>query len=282
MTENWLTSTEHETILKFSEATPKVSSICQNLFANFDITHFAYIKFFSDDKFLRLSSDLDWSHEYYDKLFQRKMSFYSNQEAPNQQKSKPFTRCLWSEDTFNEGSSVYHHLKQHNMGNGISLYIRSGDDTETFHFACPVNARHMNNFFINNGEILQEFILFFKLEIEKIESGLSKNALLNIETTPPPQKNDHPHSFTPKRYMFDVEGKKIYLSKRQIQVLYLLSQGKTCGQIGKSLDLQTRTIESYVNGIKQSTGIKSTPHLIDLFSTHNIPTWYRELPPPQL
>ncbi len=67
-----------------------------------------------------------------------------------------------------------------------------------------------------------------------------------------------------KKYTFICKNKEIMLSARQLQCVVLILQGKTNKQIGKLLRLSPRTIEYYLNLIKEKFGCETKNHLLEI------------------
>jgi DNA-binding CsgD family transcriptional regulator len=67
----------------------------------------------------------------------------------------------------------------------------------------------------------------------------------------------------------NVGDKLITLSKREAECLEGLALGKSMKEIGKLLDLSPRTIEFYLNNIKDKTGIRSKEEIIVNFIKKN-------------
>lgn len=67
---------------------------------------------------------------------------------------------------------------------------------------------------------------------------------------------------------------KLILSNRQIECLALLNVGKTVKEIGKILELSPRTVEDYLNNIKQKLGCRNLRQLIKkTIELENTPTY---------
>jgi DNA-binding CsgD family transcriptional regulator len=65
-----------------------------------------------------------------------------------------------------------------------------------------------------------------------------------------------------QRY-FKLQVNKLKLSKREAECIYNLSQGKTAKEIAKVLNLSFRTVEFYINNIKNKWGCSTRSELID-------------------
>ena len=111
----------------------------------------------------------------------------------------------------------------------------------------------MSNFYPQNN------LFFFKEKHnhELIESNLSRDCLDKfIEQTPLQQ--------------YPLRGKtgQIYLSKRESECLLQLSLGKTAKETARALDLSPRTVEFYLNNIKEKTDCRTRTELVRAFNEY--------------
>lgn len=58
------------------------------------------------------------------------------------------------------------------------------------------------------------------------------------------------------------------LSKRECEIVVLISQGDTDKQIAKKLGISPRTVESYIVNVKQKLGVRTRVELIAKFCRH--------------
>ena len=275
------TPKDNKAIREFLQATPRIYSVCKNLFDNFDVNHFAYIKFINNGRMLRLSSDAEWSKHYYANFFYENLKFYRNQlEHKKNISARHVNYCLWDQDTYNKDCVVYFELQKYNMGNGFSIYIRGDTSVESFHFASALKDVHMSNFYINNLTIFESFILFFKYEIRNLEDFFREDMLLKIPDENLYQGYELPvfdvqqEQFPSKKYLFELENTTIYISKREFECLYLLAIGKQCKEIAQILDISPRTVECYINSLKTKTNLMTTAKIIKIFIERNLSKWY--------
>lgn len=70
------------------------------------------------------------------------------------------------------------------------------------------------------------------------------------------------------RFCGDGTSENTCISERELDCLILLVSGKTSKEIARQLSLSPRTVESYIEHIKQKCHFSSTAEMIEEFSTH--------------
>jgi LuxR family transcriptional regulator len=60
------------------------------------------------------------------------------------------------------------------------------------------------------------------------------------------------------------------LTRRELDVLTLLAQGKTSPEIGKSLEISSHTVDWYINGIQRKFDARNRQHVVALALRHGI------------
>jgi DNA-binding CsgD family transcriptional regulator len=71
------------------------------------------------------------------------------------------------------------------------------------------------------------------------------------------------------KFVLKVADKPILLSKREWECLSRFSQGKTYKEVARVLSLSPRTVEAYLNNIREKTQISLKSKLIDCFLKNN-------------
>lgn len=135
---------------------------------------------------------------------------------------------------------------------------------EVFESAC-FGTHHENmsivNSYLNNVSTLQKFISYYKNTTENLIAFSDKPKLERADRVVPETSFSQQTDKNSDSYLkFGFE-----LSKRQWECLQHLSTGKSAKEIGNSLEISCRTVESYITIIKAKLGIKSTKELIDYF-----------------
>ena len=82
------------------------------------------------------------------------------------------------------------------------------------------------------------------------------------------QLSYHQSLTTPNRYLFELNGKQQFISRREFDCLTYLVQGYSLKAIANALELSPRTIETYLARAQQRLNCYSKLALMDLFTKH--------------
>lgn len=230
-----------------------VSNLCKNLFQRFGLNYFSYGRFYDDDAFMPLSSNMKWLEHFLtqdypiakpaDDSFGDKQSFF----------------CLWENGLYNDAVK---NAKQHfDITNGITLCFKRDGYSEYFCFASSQKNLNIVGFYLNHLDILEAFSKFF---LEKAHKMIEEEAqhklyipndghLINMNVPKITQKIDF-ESFDSEELVHSLiknpYGIRTQFTTNEVGCLTWLRKGLTAKEIGMEMDLSHRTIEDYINSIK--------------------------------
>jgi LuxR family transcriptional regulator len=245
-----------------------MKEICKPLFSLTAINHFLYSKLDKAGKWIFLSSSPHWLKHYFD------MEYYN---------TGTFEQTL---DHYQSGIYLWHGLhnqvledasRHFNIDNGVTFIDKAKDYCEFFHFAAKSNDTFIINFYINQQPMLRHFISFFKERLSCLANKLQGHEIIFPRTTclsldefplNKSQLNANNHNFAElmhcSNYHLDSVHNNAKLSKREIQCLTWLINGKTSQEIGSILNISYRTVVNHLENIKQKTGCYKLAQLIKL------------------
>lgn len=246
----------------------EVAQISECLKNSFDITFFNLLRAYDDGTHFFLGSLPQWTELLYTKLLDEKYAFAkgSSLYSPG--------NVLWT--SLNQ-PHIFGPLKESfNITNGITLIRQTAHTCDFYCFGSTPDNAPIVNFYLNNIDLLEYFILYFndkgKKVLEKAESdrqilptfhhnkdeqeklGFRIKATERINFLASLPINQH--------YINDT-----YLSTRELQCLTLLAEAKTTKEIGKKLNISPRTVETYLQRIKDKTNLTHKSDLLSFFQT---------------
>ena len=130
-----------------------VGQLCQPL-ELFGITLFDYVRQYDDGYRICLCNRPDWLHHFYAKDFHKHGSYEG--KASLYPASYTLAKSLPFQSIFKEARSFY------NIDNVIAITKPGINFCEFFFFAGEPNNFELENFYLNNLDLLDRFILFFK------------------------------------------------------------------------------------------------------------------------
>lgn len=261
----------NQSAILYNESIHKyLQDICKPLFENFGITIFEYVKIFFDSTCLNISTNHKWLIHNYTKC---PMGTVLEKHL----KTVPIgsTRYLLfgirEEDLRNPMLREAHKF---NIWNGLNIYKRYTEECECFLFATHPHNTSILEFYMNERILLEKFIHYFKekaqpfidsFDMRKRTVFVNDSSILSSTQTRDHSIEKCALAIKPNKYFITKGKTNISLSKREMQCLCLFAYGKSVKEIALSIDLSPRTVESYINSVKQKTSLTYKSDLINLF-----------------
>lgn len=259
-----------------------VRNICDEYFdaLNLNLHYFGHTSVFQDGRFNFLVSKPDWViHTIEENIPPGGLSIYN--EIHNSIK-------LPSLDT--ETREGWEALKQADDRFGIKnplIIFRKYDD----HFQCftfDLHNENANEKYINNFELFENFIFYYKDKAMDIINMSTKNQLIFSDEYKSFNKNDQEnlyrsHEFIqsqqesqrnnvllPKCYVIMHSGENHIISVREYQCLELISHGKKTKHIANIFNISPRTVDNHIQNLKRKLNIHSNTKAIEIYWSNRI------------
>ncbi|SRR5579883_50100 len=230
------------------------------------ITYFTYLKKFTDGSQIYLSNSGQWIEDYF-KLELYKTSLF--EDSPDSYNSGYF---IWPKE---DHSPVFLHARDYfNSDNGITIIEKNINYCEFYFFSGPVKATWLNNFYLNNIDLLKKFIIFFKSEGGRILRKSEKNRL-HIHNASNLKSHDHFPNLKNERnvrneFLSEINAMDIIsqdkisikLSSREKEVAQNILMGKTAQRIADQLVISRKTVERHIENIKNKLNCSNKVELI--------------------
>jgi len=275
-----LSNSINHAAIQYSETIEsQVASICEPL-RHLNITHFGYFKFFKDGTYLKICNNLAWSKFYITHNLADKTTAFA--ESIITIPIAELNTQLWPKSKGNECLSA---LFEHNVWNGIDLTIKHGDFIEVYYFGTEKDNNQIFDLYINHLDLLMKFKAYFQEKAAHLIAVKDKNALatqtnkisffteatqiIPLEHSTNIGQNININAFfneTPiSHYYLGGKYSHIYLTRREAECLWFLSQGRTSKETARIMSLSSRTVESYITNLKVKTGTHWKNELVDIF-----------------
>ncbi len=246
----------------------KLKSICEPL-ELLGIKAFCYGRLFKDGTYLRLGTNKDWNQYVFQNVFSYTPTF---QKVINEAEINKFHCFLWPLANY-ENDTLLSQLYNLNIWHGINVIENLGNSIECYGFAADRYTDNMGNFYLNNKELLEQFIIYFRVKAKDLIDSTNKEKLcflnspledyVSLKSENEKRIKDYINLIKVARTpVISKEGKVIYLSEQQNKCLLSLKEGKTTKEIAKDLNLSPRTVETYINQVKIKTGFQRKSELI--------------------
>ncbi len=232
-----------------------VDALCEPL-KRVDITYFNYLKIDTHNGSRELlTNNAEWIDYFY------QQAFYLSAGAVSVEHLLPKGYFLWSE--LDVQDPVYQIGREFfNIDNGITFVVKKPSTTQLYIFASQRNNEQINHFYVKNLDCLRRFILYFHDKGAPLLKEVQKNRILLPQSQCVPDHrsdtviaDDDREQFYSStdidRYYLIHDCDDLYLTKKQAECAALLAAGATNKYCAKKLSISPRTVEDYLNTIKE-------------------------------
>ncbi|EJL94418.1 response regulator containing a CheY-like receiver domain and an HTH DNA-binding domain [Herbaspirillum sp. CF444] len=245
-----------------------VTSICQDFFRRSGINCFSYSRVYKDGSRSELWSDARaLNHTFFEKKYivgSYTPDYYGHKERYAILEHKV---CSFTTETrnryiaqINDQRNLFDHAFPFKIINFTDEYC------EYFLFYSSVSNVNAVGFYLNNLDMLESFVAFFKVAASKLIAQADKERLISgtrphsgMPGTPVSTKNVHLGSLT----------NECELTPRQTQIAQYVIAGKTAREIATLLIVSPRTIETHIDNMKSRLGcMNKTELILRLSNTH--------------
>jgi DNA-binding CsgD family transcriptional regulator len=146
-----------------------------------------------------------------------------------------------------------------------------------FVFASALYNKKIINFYLNQRDILEQFVYDFKNKASKlITQGVSNKIILpenmqlrlediNSDSIQLSESQTDLSTIKNQSQIIHYLGRSIKCTKREMDCLHLLSSGYTAKEVAIQFGISPRTIENHINNIKSKFGLNRKPDIIKAF-----------------
>ncbi len=250
--------------LNFVKENSHIINALSNPLSSFGITTVAYFKF-SNNSMLHLCNNIPWYESWLDnKIYIQTGRYQSEINILNGKKEYFLLR-----DRPQNKSNLEYLMQQYKMSNIVSMYLQPHEGiVEMFGFASNMSHSNLFNFYLNNKEFLIDFARDFRTKMYPIIDQVSQNNIYKTNLILPASQSllqcthlDLYNNISKKIFL----NFSTYITKREFESWLMLSKGLSIKEIGNYLRISPRTVEIYINNIKNKLRIYSTSQLIQYF-----------------
>lgn len=140
----------------------------------------------------------------------------------------------------------------HNLYHGVTLVRRGREYYDMIAVALPEPRLNVASFYMSRLKAIEQFIAFFEQEGKTLLQKVIQVPLALPEAN---QDKNHQQLCLHKKRIF-VKGAhgETYLTSQELGCIRLLLQGYTYKEIGRTFNISTRTVETYIGRAKERCG----------------------------
>jgi len=227
------------------------------------IKHFHYNKVFKDGRYVHFVDDEEYA-EFFTNEIDDVPAVFENAYHQN------FREFIWPQKKL-EGFLLK--LQNYKICNGFSLARFYENYYEAWSFSTDSENTDIINTYVNKIDELKCFSVYF--------NNIFASVVKEAEKTPGQFKN---YNFAHQNYWegantsalnlpFVVNEQPVYLTFRELGCLQLVSEGLSMKEIAKKLNLSSRTVEFYLNNVKQKLSVTTKSKAISIYNSQKRLKW---------
>lgn len=273
-------------------------------FESIGLIGFVYMRIYPNGSIINLAALPCWTDFYYKQVFAKN---YTEQDMIDHLCIHDGA-SLWA---MNPANKVWKDVKdKFGYGNGITLNKQHDEFKEITMFYSMADNHAINNFYLNNLDILNKFKNYFIESAHKIikqeervkdsfchpliptknpktsETSLIENLTLDIsqklksiglntsqltwDTIFKLSATQINKLLVKRNYPINLGTHQITLSKMEIRTFIELIKGKHAGEIACTLEIKQSTVESYLLNLKNKIGVNFKSELISYILEHQL------------
>jgi DNA-binding CsgD family transcriptional regulator len=268
-------SSSHSLAQHFIKLTPLINEICSPLYNHLNIPGFGYLRVYNDCQYLALMNG-------YTEYYQKHLELVDCQDMEFQNAFRKIIHgqpsfLLWQQK-YEVDPLVVSLRKEYGVCNGFSIQFRGKDFVEDFSFWLGKDRENQSNFFISNSQLLLKFCNHFRIKIRELiniedvsELPSYKNKFsIAISEDTLAYRNKFIDQLNKNRSIVNFHNEIVTLTPREYDCILNMMKNKTAKEIGVILDISYRTVEHYIENIKQKLGVNFKSELIEILNRNNI------------
>lgn len=265
----------YKSALQFNhENSQKIQDICAPLQQCFRIKHFAYLRAFNDGRYIVLTNN----HSFIKMVSGHDLHFRSKHfsKMPRSLFKKGLNKQIWPTNVRDECIEI---ANAHGIYNGYNVVREKKGTLEAYLFSTDKEHPLINDFYRDHFSLLEEFITYF----HKLGHDLCDPSDTTKFGVSPHLKKTYPHierifegthlwekEAGELKLLFDSRiqreiaeiAKANHLTPRELQCLLHLSDNKTIKEIGQTLNISPRTVETHIDKIRLKTACVTQNEII--------------------
>lgn len=227
----------------------KIQELSDHFLKNFGFSYFQYLRCY-DDGAIGLLTNNTGLFEYFQHIDHSPVVFSSYSQEYENTHSYWF---LWDESL--PESPVQLAREKFNIHNGITLVRRAKNYYDMIAVALPKQHPNAALFYLNKLKIIEQYINSFDRNHRELITLMNENRIL----LPQAYRDVNYEKLCLTNGRVNLYGKHsmTYVAAQELAYLRIWLQDASYKEIARLLELSPRTVETYIDRIKQRTGFAS-------------------------
>ncbi len=246
----------------YFKAAKELQKICKPLFENFNLNYFNYVRVYPDNTYITLMTDPDWFLHYFEKE-------YNLVGAESSTTGFYLWKDYMPKNALKDAAELFNHHDGIAILNDHKLFL------EVVEFAAASKDKEIYDFYLNNLEILNNFVFYFKEQAahliqEALTERFSIPQKMDGEQLQKEPYDDLIAKIKAKKIHLTLKDREVHVSAREYECLLLLAEGKAIKEIASDLNISPRTVEEHIINAKNKTDCSTRKQLIKLVKANKI------------
>lgn len=219
--------------------------------------YFQYLKVFQDGSFSFMTTQPKWD-EFTIRLLEKtnKPAVYSHIDSHTLEKNKYI--FLWDPNLPKYPVKL---AREFDITNGMTFVERHEDFYYMFAFAAPASQSSIIDKYFNSLDDMNEFIQNFKYQQRRLISDIDKN---RYHVALHRQDNNLEKMLLAPKQTRNIFLNNSHLTPQELACIKELAKGLTYKEIANKLNISHRTVETYLNRVRQRFNLHYKKDLITL------------------
>ena len=231
----------------------KIQELCSDFFDTLGLNYFQYLRCYADGS-IGLLTNHTGLIEHFQHVDNAPVVFSSFGE---EHQNAPSYWFLWDEEL--PEMPVQLAREKFNLRNGITLVRRSKNYYDMIAVTSPIEQANSGAFYLNKLKAMEQFINEFDIKNKELIKVMDDNPIL----LPEPYRDINYQKICLTQGKFAVLGKEgmTYITAQELACLRLFVKGMSYKYIALILGISHRTVETYLQRVKQRTKCSSRTEL---------------------
>lgn len=236
-----------------------VQKVCAPLL-KLGINYFSMLRIYDDKKVIRLANQNAWTE------YTHQENLYSR---TNQLPLYP-SHYVGVNQVVDE--NVLNIIKDYGSEQGFMINFRYEDYVDRYYFCFTLGQGFMQSMVLERLEVLYQFLAYFHEQTQTLILDIQKNQPVYVSDFPVADEgkninaliNSFLDEVSLKHLTLNIKGQAIKLTSQKIQLIQLWQQGLTAKKIAKETQLSYRTVQFYLQQLKEDVQAVGVDDLFDL------------------
>jgi DNA-binding CsgD family transcriptional regulator len=227
------------------ELRSKIQEVSQNFFNSFGFSYFQYLRCFADGSVGYLTNNTS-AFEYFQQDGNKPLVYSALDTAHSYW-------FLWDEKLPEIPVKIVR--ERCGIHNGLTYVRRTKHYYDMIAVGLPKEQENAGTFYLNKFKAIENFIFEFDKDNKDLIQVMTKNPI----AIPERYRDENYKEMCLPHGKIKIAGydKETYITSQEIACLRLLFQGFSHKVIAQTLNLSVRTVETYIQRVKQRTGFSS-------------------------